>query len=203
MVARFLNVDTCIAPYSSSGFHYCSPNPVIMVDHNGTTEWLCCYFDPFSDPMNINRGFFNNGMLTVDVGNAYLDIGDDSFISDGLNTSGNSHEPGETTLVGGGHGRDEHKDYIDRFIGELRGSGEYRTIYGNRALKTAGLNGAWRPDIIAVTWNGQYECWEIASPSQAVGTAGYDALLNKMKLMQEANPNVIFHDLILWEDISP
>ena len=201
VLTRFVNADIYIKP-AYNLFRYCNPNPVCLQDPDGTTEWLCCYYDPFDDPLNVNRSFFTGGMMTAYSGNAYSDIGDSSYVTDAMATSGHSHTPGETTVIGGGHAGEVHKNYINNFIAELKGTGQYRTIFGDRALKTAGQNGGWRPDIIAVPWEGPVECWEVASPSQALGSTGYDALLNKIVQMQEANPNVIFHDIITWEEIS-
>ena len=101
-------------------------------------------------------------------------------------------------VEGSGHGHDIHKQKIDDMISKLEESGDYVEIYGNRSLKTAGLNGTQRPDIIAKTKEGLYEIWEFASPSQANGTYGYKLLEAKVKIMQSNNPPVIIHEIIPW-----
>ena len=100
--------------------------------------------------------------------------------------------------TGGGHGNTVHADRIDKKILELKNSGNYTHVFGNRSLNTAGLNGSQRPDIIAVAKNGLYEIWEYASPSQATGSYGYNLLKAKVELMKAANPAAIFHDIIPW-----
>ena len=100
--------------------------------------------------------------------------------------------------VGGGHGNPVHRERIDSFMDELAESGDYQTVYGNRALSTAGLEGSQRPDVIAVRNDGSYEIWEFASPSQACGTIGYSVLEAKIETMQAANPNARFHRIVPW-----
>ena len=80
-------------------------------------------------------------------------------------------------------------------------SGLFSVIFGNRSLKSAGLNGLQRPDITAIQHDGTVEVWEYASKSQASGTKGYDALAAKVGIMQANNPVAIFHPIIPWEEI--
>ena len=80
---------------------------------------------------------------------------------------------------------------------EFEKSDKYTEIYGNRSLKTAGLNGSQRPDIIAKANDGTYHIWEVASESQASG-AGYQSLINKMEIIKKNNPLAIIEDLIEW-----
>jgi len=63
-------------------------------------------------------------------------------------------------------------------------------IYGNRALNTAGLEGGQRPDILAQRYDGTWELYEFASPSQASG-ANLTALQDKINLMIQNNPGKI------------
>jgi hypothetical protein len=65
-------------------------------------------------------------------------------------------------------------------------------------LKTAGLVGNQRPDVIAVASSGKIEVWEFASPSQAFGSPGYFTLQAKIDIMATANPSVEFHAIIHW-----
>ena len=88
-------------------------------------------------------------------------------------------------VQGGGHGKSPtHKNSIDGLIDDMPANGygiddvnlDYDTIYGNKALSTAGLSGSQRPDIITVrTENGItiYDIYEFASPSQSNGTSAY------------------------------
>ena len=105
----------------------------------------------------------------------------------------------ECKIFGGGHGNQIHSDRIDDQINTLADSGNYAEIYGNRSLNTAGQIGNQRPDITAIRHDGTVEVWEFASKSQATGTSGYTALVEKIKTMKAANPAIIFHDIIPWE----
>ena len=69
-------------------------------------------------------------------------------------------------------------------------SGEYKAIYVNKALKTAGLEGTQRPDIIGIYNDGRVELWEFASPSQASGTP-LKPLKDKLDLMASVNGNCL------------
>ena len=104
----------------------------------------------------------------------------------------------DCTVEGGPHGNDVHKGRIRDKIKELVQSGDYSKVYGNCKLKTAGLIGDQKPDIIAIGKNGVIEVWEYASKSQATGTRGYELLKAKVKIMSDANPGVNFHDIIPW-----
>ena len=64
-------------------------------------------------------------------------------------------------------------------------------------MKTAGLVGNQRPDVIALGKDGVYHIWEFASKSQASGQ-GLVALLNKMQIMAENNPLAIVEAIIPW-----
>ena len=105
-----------------------------------------------------------------------------------------------TTVVGKGHGNPNHAAAVDAKIDELVNSGNYSEVYGNRSLNTAGLEGNQRPDIIAKSHNGVYEVWEFQSPSQVSGSPAR-ALEDKVRIMQNNNPNVVFHDIVPWGDI--
>ena len=103
-----------------------------------------------------------------------------------------------TEIIGKAHGSVEHQARINATANSLAESGNYSKIFLNKALKTAGLSGSQRPDIIAMGKNGIYETWEFASKSQACGTSNYRELVNKMITMKVNNPTVIFHDIIPW-----
>ena len=55
--------------------------------------------------------------------------------------------------------------------------GKYSDIWLNKSLKTAGLKGNQKPDIIAKGYNGQYEYYEYGSKTQAPGTKEHDKLV--------------------------
>ena len=104
----------------------------------------------------------------------------------------------QTTVIGGSHGSEIHKQRIDDQIDDMVNSGEYSEIYGNKSLKTAGLNGNQRPDIIGKTHEGEYRVWEFASKSQA-SKSGYAALCRKVELMESNNPEAKFMDIVKWD----
>jgi intein/homing endonuclease len=104
---------------------------------------------------------------------------------------------GPCTKVGSGHGEVHHKRNINKFMNKLSKSGDYTTVYGNRSLNTAGLVGNQRPDVIAIDKSGVAHIWEFASKSQQSGS-GLTNLLNKMDVIQAANPNAVVHTLIPW-----
>ena len=74
-------------------------------------------------------------------------------------------------------------------------SNKYSEIYLNRSLKTAGLNGGQRPDIIGKAKDGTVIAYEVASKTQTTGSYAGRKLLKKIELMQLNNPMVNF-DLI-------
>ena len=87
---------------------------------------------------------------------------------------------------GKSHGSSQHKAAIDAKTKTMQASGEYSDIWLNKQLKTAGLKGTQRPDIIARRLDGTYEYIEYASKSQAKGS-GLNALNNKMEIIDKAN----------------
>ena len=113
-----------------------------------------------------------------------------------------------TDVQGKGHGPDKHHedtinglrdDFAQYGYGTSGVGGDYDSIYANRSLNTAGLNGNQRPDLItARTVNGTtiYDIYEFASPSQSSGKPYFD-LLDKISDMQTQNPNVNIH-LFEW-----
>ena len=175
-VGRFISADTLVATgqgmLGNNMFAYCLNNPVCRKDISGATSVAC--------------------HSSEDVNHA----DDDKEFAGGNMSNGN---PGSSTqVIGGGHGNEIHKGRIENLIEKLKNSGEYLVIYGNRALKTAGLVGNQRPDVIAVASSGKIEVWEFASPSQAFGSPGYFTLQAKIDIMATANPSVEFHAIIHW-----
>ncbi len=88
---------------------------------------------------------------------------------------------------GKSHGSTEHRLAIDTKAKMMKSSGKYSDIWLNKQLKTAGLKGTQRPDIIAKRLDGTFEYIEYASKSQANGTQGLTNLLNKMNIIDDAN----------------
>ena len=193
-------------------FAYCGNSPITNKDSQGF--FYVCFYDEIvdpDDPDNKDRSGFAYVPNPIDSGYQYwVDLTFASNTSShggglygsGYTSGGTYSPPGKTNtqsstckVIGGGHGSDAHKQAIDDKISELKATENYYVIYGNRALKTAGLNGNFRPDIIAIACNGKIEVWEYASPSQAPGTYGYRALQEKINVMSELNPNVHFHDI--------
>ena len=153
-------------------FAYCLNNPVCRKDILGAVSANC--FNPEDvDHTDNNKEIDGGKMGNGDPGNA-------------------------TKRIGGGHGNAIHSERIENHMDNLEQSGDYSTIYGNRSLKTAGLEGNQRPDVIAIRNDGRVEVWEFASPSQAFGTAGYYALQMKIDIMAAANPSATFYAIINW-----
>ena len=88
---------------------------------------------------------------------------------------------------GKSHGSPQHKAAIDAKSQSMKASGDYSDIWLNKQLKTAGMNGAQRPDIIAKRLDGTFEYIEYASKSQAPGSHGYKLLNQKMAIIDQAN----------------
>ena len=151
-------------------FAYCRNNPVCRRDISGATDEKC--YEGASDP-----------------------LGDDEELTGGK--MGNNGDESPTERIGGGHGNPVHKEQIENHMRKLEKLGRYSKLFGNRALKTAGLVGNQRPDVIGVRYDGLVEVWEFASPSQALGTPGYTALETKISVMQAANPTAVFYPIIL------
>ena len=101
----------------------------------------------------------------------------------------------ETVVYGKAHGSVEHQAKINEITGDMLKSNKYSEIYLNRSLKTAGLNGGQRPDIIGKAKDGTVIAYEVASKTQTTGSYAGRKLLKKIELMQLNNPAVNF-DLI-------
>jgi len=86
------------------------------------------------------------------------------------------------------HGSAPHIQEINRQVLDMVSSGKKKTIFIDRQLKTAGLVGKQRPDIIGVNWDGSFDIREIASVSQASGARAI-ALKNKVAVFNSM-PNV-------------
>ena len=97
---------------------------------------------------------------------------------------------------GKAHGSTSHKARIMQEVGIMQKSGKYTDIYLNKALKTVGLHGSQRPDIIGKLANGTFEVLEVASKSQTTASLAGRQLVAKMALMGANNPGVILRNII-------
>ena len=103
---------------------------------------------------------------------------------------------GKATIHGKAHGSAEHQARIMQEVEKMQASGKYSDIYLNKALKTVGLNGAQRPDIIGKMIDGTFDAIEVASKTQTLASVAGRQLASKVALMQANNPEVIFHSII-------
>jgi hypothetical protein len=106
-----------------------------------------------------------------------------------------------TPIDGKAHGSAPHQAAINSKASELAATGKYEKIYLNKSLKTAGLVGKQRPDIIAIGKDGvKSEFWEVASKTQATGKP-LEELEKKIATMHANNPSVTPNPKIPWEDV--
>ncbi len=62
----------------------------------------------------------------------------------------------------------------------------YSEIAMNRALKTMGLNGTKRPDVIGIARDGMHKLVEVVSPRQTI-----ESVNRKMDIMRSMNENTV------------
>lgn len=173
-------------------FAYCWNNPIAHSDAAGTNPLEQAMADdstPWDDHENLSRLPSGGG----GSGRTGSGSGSTSVQADTSSTL-------KTVVAGGPHGCSEHYSAIKAKIESLLKNSLVKKIWGNCKLRTAGLLGNQKPDIIYLQNDGTYEVWEFASPSQATGTKGYFVLLEKIDIMQTANPDVRFR-FIPWEEI--
>ncbi len=91
-----------------------------------------------------------------------------------------------TTIVGKAHGSVLHKFASNLEAGKMAASGKYTQIGMNKALKTMGLNGACRPDVIGISKKGLNKIVEVVSPRQST-----TYIQNKTAKMVSQNPGAI------------
>ena len=99
---------------------------------------------------------------------------------------------GATTVVGKAHGSTLHKLTTNMEAGKMAASGQYSQIGMNKALKTMGLNGKSRPDVIGVAKNGLNKLVEVVSPKQSTGY-----IVGKMSRMLSDNPGSV-GKIVTW-----
>jgi len=85
----------------------------------------------------------------------------------GAASAGLNIATGATTVVGNAHGSTLHKLATNMEAGKMTASGQYSQISVNKALKTMGLNGTSRPDVIGIAKNGMNKLVEVVSPRQS------------------------------------
>ena len=110
----------------------------------------------------------------------------------GAASAGLNIATGATTVVGNAHGSTLHKLATNMEAGKMAASGQYSQIGVNKALKTMGLNGTSRPDVIGVAKNAMNKLVEVVSPRQS---ANY--IINKMSNMLSNNPGSV-GKIVTW-----
>ncbi len=90
----------------------------------------------------------------------------------GVNTN-SAGVTNNTSIHGKAHGSEIHQQRINKFVGDMSNSGKYSDIYLNRSLSTTNVfpGNQLRPDIIGKRLNGTFDIIEVASKSQASGSA--------------------------------
>lgn len=110
----------------------------------------------------------------------------------GAASAGLNIATGSTIVVGNSHGSILHKLATNMEAGKMAVSGQYSQIGVNKALKTMGLNGTSRPDIIGVAYNGMNKLVEVVSPRQST-----NYIVNKMSSMLSNNPGAV-GKIVTW-----
>ena len=95
-------------------------------------------------------------------------------------------------IVGKPHGTVPHKLSSNLQAGKMATSGNYSKIALNRSLKTQGLNGSSRPDVIGVARIGKDKIVEVVSLKQPI-----ESVMKKVTKMVAANPNSV-GSVIKW-----
>ena len=211
-VCRFLSADSQIDRNAGiigyNLYAYCANNPIIFQDDSGCgiLEKIIGFFEMmvFGGGGNIGGPWAGRDDTKYDEYQNVEDQRRSTPSSQNNNASQCSSTVGEKYRIingcevyGSGHGEQIHYEQIEGLIEDLTFTGEYITIYGNRALNTAGLYGTQRPDIIAIDKTGSYYVWEIASKSQMSGIRA-EKLKAKVRLMQFNNPQAHFQEIIPW-----
>lgn len=104
----------------------------------------------------------------------------------GAASAGLNIATGATTVVGKAHGSTLHKLASNIEAGKMAASGQYSQVGLNKALKTMGMNGTSRPDVIGVAKNGINKLVEVVSPRQST-----NYIVNKVANMVDNNPGSV------------
>jgi len=110
----------------------------------------------------------------------------------GAASAGLNIATGATTVVGNAHGSILHKLATNMEAGKMVASGQYSQIGVNKALKTMGLNGTSRPDVIGIAKKGVNKLVEVVSPRQSIGT-----IISKMNNMISDNAGTV-EKIVTW-----
>lgn len=110
----------------------------------------------------------------------------------GAASAGLNIATGATTVVGKAHGSTLHKLASNMEAGKMTASGQYSQVSMNKALKTMGLNGTSRPDVIGVAKNGMNKLVEVVSPKQSK-----EDIIKKMGDMLSNNPGSV-GKIVTW-----
>ena len=110
----------------------------------------------------------------------------------GAASAGLNIATGATTVVGNAHGSTLHKLATNMEAGKMAASGQYSQIGVNKALKTMGLKGTSRPDVIGVARNGMNKLVEVVSPRQST-----NSIISKMSNMLSNNPRSV-GKIVTW-----
>ena len=207
-IGRFLNEDALLAVFPTLLKHnlysYCNNNTTRYHDSDGFDPDLAAQLDDNVEVSPTDKEIGGScssssvqafGSSTPTISTTAVGGGSSST---GSGATGNNTLAGsasnQTSYFGGPHGQSKpHRNIIAAMIDFLGNTGQYVRIYANCALKTAGLSGSQKPDIIAIPRDGNAEIWEIASPSQTYGSPAYWTLQDKMDLMHSNNPGVTIH----------
>ena len=110
----------------------------------------------------------------------------------GAASAGLNIATGATTVVGNAHGSTLHKLATNMQAGKMAASGRYSRIGLNKALKTMGLNGTSRPDVIGIANKGLNKLVEVVSPRQSK-----NYIMNKMSNMLSNNQGTV-GKIVTW-----
>ena len=103
----------------------------------------------------------------------------------------------QAKVHGKAYGSAEHQARIMQEVKAMQASGKYSDIYLNKALKTVGLNGTQRPDIIGKLIDGSFDALEVASKTQISASLAGQQLAAKVALMQ-VNNSGLYVKPIIW-----
>jgi len=110
----------------------------------------------------------------------------------GAASAGVNIATGATTVVGNAHGSIMHKLATNMEAGKMVASGQYSQVGLNKALKTMGLNGTSRPDVIGIAKKGVNKLVEVVSPRQSTAS-----IISKVNNMISNNPGTV-GKIVTW-----
>ena len=221
-IGRFINADDIDylgadgSPLSYNLFAYCMNNPVNRFDINDNwsmPNWLKVTVGAVAIAGLAVATVCTGGAAAVVCGAVMGAIGSgisggwqgaldgacSGFMSGtliggatGAASAGMNIATGATTVVGEAHGSILHKLATNMEAGKMAASGQYSQIDMNKALKTMGLNGTNRSDVIGVAKNGINKLVEVVRPKQSTGY-----IVGKMSGMLSGNPGAV-GKIVTW-----